>query len=158
MVIKPLFNAQDDEWVVLVGRYMLNMGAVEMGTRLLIVRLLGTDSAPIFQDDLAARIGFVRKRFPQADPARHKWAMNTFDVADRHAGFRNIIAHSPLAISSHEDGSLRIHGIMNLTPKDQKKAAELISLDELRGRVNESAALGRDILEMQQDFPGATRG
>ena len=155
-MIKPLFNAQDDEWVVLVGRYMLNIGAVEMATRLLIVKLLGTDSAPIFYDDLVARLGFVRKRFPRTNAARHKWAMNVFEVASKHAGFRNIIAHSPLAMSNHKDGSLRIHGIMNLTPKDQKKVAEIISLEELRGRVNESAALGRNILEMQQDFPGNT--
>jgi hypothetical protein len=44
-MIKPLFNAQDDEWVVMVGRYMLNMGALEMATRLIIARIEGTDSA-----------------------------------------------------------------------------------------------------------------
>ncbi len=44
---------------------------------------------------------------------------------------------------------------MNLSPKDPKNVAELISLKELRGRVDESAVLGRAILEMQQDFAGS---
>ncbi len=84
----------------MVGRYMLNMGVVEGGTRLLVAQVLGTDQNPIFKDTLVARIGFVRKKFPQGDTARHKWAMNAFDVAERHAGFRNIVAHSPLMISA----------------------------------------------------------
>jgi hypothetical protein len=36
-MIKPLFDAKDDEWVIMVGRYMLNMGALELATRQLIV-------------------------------------------------------------------------------------------------------------------------
>ena len=28
-MIEPPFNAKDDEWVVTVGRYILNMGALE---------------------------------------------------------------------------------------------------------------------------------
>ena len=152
-MIKPLFNAKDDEWVVMVGRYILNMGVLEMATRLLIARIEGTaDSAPIFNDDLAARIGFVRKRFPREDRNRHKWAMNVLDVASRHAGFRNIIAHSPLAITGHADGSYRIQGIMNVTPKSSDTIAQLISLEELTGRVNESAVVARQLLEMQADF------
>jgi hypothetical protein len=42
-MIKPLFGAQDDEWVVIVGRYVLNMGALEMATRLLIERIKNKD-------------------------------------------------------------------------------------------------------------------
>jgi hypothetical protein len=34
-----LSNADDDEWVTLVGRYILNMGALEMATRLIIARI-----------------------------------------------------------------------------------------------------------------------
>ena len=128
------------------------MGAVEAGTRLLITRILGNDSAPIFRDDLSARIGFIRSRFPRGDSARHKWAMNAFEVATKHTGFRNIVAHSPLAITGHEDGTFKIQGIIDLTPKDKTLSAQLISLEELTGRVNESAALGRQLLEMQKDF------
>jgi len=118
----------------------------------------GTDSAPIFNDDLAARIGFVRKRFPHEDRVRHKWAMNALDVASKHAAFRNIVAHSPLAITGHADGSYRIQGIMNITPKSSSAIAQLISLEELTGRVNESAVVARQLLEMQADFPVATGG
>lgn len=157
-MIKPLFNAKDDEWVVMVGRYILNMGVMEMATRLLIACIHGTGGTAIFNDDLAARIGFVRKRFPREDRARHKWAMNALDVASKHAGFRNIVAHSPLAITGHANGSYRIQGIMNVTPKSNDTIAQLISLDELTGRVNESAVVARQLLEMQNDFPVANGG
>jgi hypothetical protein len=157
-MIKPLFNAQDDEWVVMVGRYILNMGALEMATRLIIARIEGTDSAPIFSDDLAGRIAFIRKRFPRQDKIRHEWAMNAFDVAKKHAGFRSIVAHSPLAITGHVDCSYHIQGIMNVTPKSSDTIAQLITLEELTGRVNESAVVARQLLEMQADFPVAKGG
>lgn len=150
------FDMPDKEWVLLLGRFMLNMGVIEFTTRLFIFAVLRTDAAPIFSDDLSARIGFVRKHFPREDRARHQWAMNALDVAKRLAGFRNIVAHSLLAITGHADGAVYIRGLMNVTPKDRVKAAELVKLDELRGRVAESTAAARDLVAMQADFPGAT--
>jgi len=157
-MIKPLFDAKDDEWVVMVGRYILNMGAVELATRLLIVQIEGSDRSPVFGDDLPARIGFVRRRFPRKDRPRHKWAMNALEVARRHAGFRNSVAHSPLAITGHAGGSYHIQGIMNVTPKSRESIAQLITLEELKGRVNESAVVARQLFEMQADFPVRNEG
>lgn len=157
MLIRPLFNAQDDEWVVMVGRYMLNMGAVEMATRLIITCITATDQAGIFSETLTARLGYIRKRFPRTDKVLHERAMNTLRVAERHAGFRNAVAHSPIAISGHADGTFKIHGIMNVTPASKSTIFELVSLDELKGRVNESAAVAREMLEMQSAFSHAPR-
>jgi hypothetical protein len=151
-MVKPLFNAEDDEWVTMVGRYVLNMGALEAATRLLIVAIDGTDATPIFSGSLSSRIGFLRKRFPRADQMRHKWAMNTFMVAERHAAFRNVVCHSPLAVTGRSDGTFHINGILNLQPCDPQNVAELVTLEELKGRVNESAAASRSLLEMQDDF------
>lgn len=151
-MIQPLFNADNDQWVVMTGRYILNMGAVEMATRLLIAQILGNNTAHICRDDLSARIGFIRSRFPKSNSARHKWAMNAFEVANKHTGFRNIIAHSPLAITGHANGTFKIQGIIDLTPKDKSLTAQLISLEELTSRVDEAAMLGRQLLEMQNDF------
>jgi hypothetical protein len=61
--------------------------------------------------------------------------------------------HSPLAISGHADGSYRIQGIMNVTQKSSDTIGELISLEELRGRVDESAIIARQMLDMHADFP-----
>jgi hypothetical protein len=157
-MIKPLFGAQDDDWVTMVGRYILNMGAFEMATRLLIVRITGGDNDPIFTHDLAARIGFIRKRFPRDDKAKHAWTMKVFDVALKHTGFRNVVAHSPLAISGQPDGTYKIQGILNVTPKSNDTIAQLVSLEELKGRVNESAAIAKGLLEMQKDFPDKAHG
>lgn len=157
-MIAPLFNTQDDEWVVLVGRYILNLGAMELATRLIIVRIDGTDQVPVFSGALSARLGYIRKRFPRTDQARHERAMRTFDCAVKHTAFRNIVAHSPIAISGHADGTFKIQGIMNVTPNSTTTIAELITLDELKGRVNESAAVARDLLEMQPAFPEKAGG
>ena len=151
-MIQPLFGAEDDEWVTLVGRYVLNMGAVEMATRLLIERVTGSDQDPVFSAALAARIGFLRKRFPRENATRHSWAMNVFAVALRHTTFRNTVAHSPLAISGQLDGSFKINGILNVTPEDPVNVGNLVSLEELKGRANESATIARDLLGMQAEY------
>lgn len=155
-MLQPLLNATDDEWVTMVGRYILNMGSVEMTTRLLISQIEGNDRSLVMAADLPSRLGYVRKRFPRADQQRHSWAMKVFDVVNKHVAFRNAVAHSPIVITGHEDGTRTVHGIFNLTPNNEHKAGELISLVELKGRVNESAAIGRSLLEMQADF-AATR-
>jgi hypothetical protein len=148
----PLVNPEDQEWVELVGRYILNMGAIEASTRVLVAIHERNDRAPVMSADLPSRLGFLRSRFPRSPQERHAWAMNVFFVAGKHVGFRNVIAHSPLMIAGHEDGSKHIHGILNLTPNEDKQAGELIGLLELRGRVNESAKLGQDLLQMQPDY------
>lgn len=157
-MIKPLFGAQDDEWVTMVGRYMLNMGGLEMATRLIIARLTGGDKEPIFSDDLAARIGYLRKRYPRADQNKHSQAMKVFEVALKHTTFRNAVAHSPIAVTEAADGTFTIQGILELTPNDKNKVAELISLEELKGRVTESSTITRQVLEMQADYPVEAHG
>ncbi|MDX2463210.1 MAG: hypothetical protein QNK31_01750 [Porticoccus sp.] len=151
-MFKPVFNSIDDEWVIMVGRYILNMGAIEMATRLLINKIEGTDKVPIFNDDLAARIAFIRKRFPQQNKDKHKSAMNTLGVANKHTKFRNIVAHSPISMTSLEDGNYHINGILDVTPKSYDTIAQLISIDELKCRVNESALVAKKLLEMQGDI------
>jgi hypothetical protein len=151
-MIAPLFGAQDDEWVAMVGRYILNMGAVELATRLIIGRIAGTDQVQV-SVSLAARLAYIRKRIPREDNNLHMRAIKILSVADRNRGFSNVVAHSPVAITGHSDGTFTIHGIMNIAPLNKANAAELVSLEELRGRVNESAALARDMLEMQSVFP-----
>jgi hypothetical protein len=78
--------------------------------------------------------------------------MNVLTVAAKHTGFRNIVAHSPLAISANQDGTFHIQGIMTFTPKDPKNIGQLVLLEELKGRVDESAMLARQLMEMQSDF------
>ena len=154
--ISALVNPEDEEWVRLVGRYIMNMGAVEATTRLLIAVCEKNDRAVAMMADLPSRLGYLRKRFPRQPQERHSWAMNVLAVATKHVAFRNVVAHSPLMITGYADGTKHIEGILNLTPTDDKQAGELISLAELRGRVDESATLGELLLQMQSDFGRAS--
>lgn len=146
LIVQPLFDPSLEEWVIPVGRYIMNMGSVEMATRLLIAQIQGTHITPVFNAALDSRIGFIRNRFPRKDKTRHEWAMNVLTVAKKHSDFRNIIAHSPLVVTGHADGINRIQGIMNMT------SDEIVSLQEMKGRVEESAVLASKLLEMQSDF------
>src|SRR5688572_5737135 len=142
-------------WVTVVGRFMLNMGVIEAATRLIVASVVGNENS-VFSDDLAARISFIRSRFPRQDVDRHSSAMNTLKVARKLTTFRNIIAHSPLSIAKRADGSIHILGILNLTPQNKDEIAEMITLEELTDRVDESALVGRRLLEMQATFRSAS--
>lgn len=157
-MIQPIFDSVDEPWVIMTGRYILNLGAVEAATRLLIEKITCDESSKKLNADLLSRIDFIRKKFPRENLSRHQWAMNVFNVAERQNGFRNIIAHSPIAISKSPGETIHILGILNLKPSDTTKDAELVSFEELKVRVNESAVLARDLLAMQVDFDGAFHG
>ena len=128
------------------------MGSVEATTRELIAIYEKSDKSVVMNADLSGRIGFLRNRFPNGDNARHSWAMNVFSVASKHAGFRNIIAHSPLLITGLEDNTKVIQGILNITPNDSTSYGVLIGLDELNKRVEESAIISENLIAMQMDF------
>lgn len=152
--LELLLNPHDNEWVAAVGRFMLNMGVIEAETQLLIGEMTPQgDLSPVHSAELTARIGFIRNQFPREDNARHQWAMNTLQVAVKLARFRNIVAHSSLIVTDHADGSRRVQGLMDLTPRDKNKFGDLVELEELTTRVTESEAVARDLCEMQNDFP-----
>ena len=135
-----------------MGQFILNMGGIELITRVIIAHIHGTDQVEVFSADLAKRIGYLRKRFPRVDPVAHKKAMTTLGVAEKHAAFRNIIAHGTVILASSPNGTPRALGIVNVTPKDRSNLFTIVSLEELRGRVNESAAVLKELLEMQAAF------
>lgn len=151
-MLKPLMNMTDEKWILMIGRYILNMGSVELTSRLLIAQIHGTDQTREYHQSLDNRLKYLRKRFPRADTSRHKSAMNTFKVALLHVSFRNIVAHGPIVIAKLSDGSFQTVGIANLAPRNKSSFAEVITLEELTGRVDESAVLGRKLAEMQLDY------
>lgn len=151
-MLRFTLNADDGAWVQAVGKYMLNMGSLELMTRNLIFNIHGTDSVPIYSDTLAARLGYLRSRFPRDPQDRHQWAMRIFAVADKHVKFRNSVAHSSVVLQGDDSGPQGIVGLLDLTPKDATNLGQVISLEELNGRVNESSLVARDFLTMQEDY------
>jgi hypothetical protein len=151
-LIQPLFGADDAEWVAGVGRYILNMGAMEFATRLLIGFICTNIEAPILFSSLSTRLAFLKKRFPRSNESRYGTAMRTFDTSERHCAFRNIVAHSALQIGARADGTQLILGILNIQKSNGLVASELITLEELRGRVTESSLAAKHLLDMQDAF------
>ena len=155
-MIRFTLSADDDAWVQLIGKYMLNMGSVELMTRNIIYNMHGTDNVPVYSDTLAARMGYLRARFPREPQSRHQWAMRVFGVADKHLTFRNSVAHSSVVLHGDDAGPQRVVGLLDLTPRDPTNIGQIISIEELTGRVNESSAIARDLVTMQQDYTRAT--
>jgi hypothetical protein len=77
--------------------------------------------------------------------------MNVFDVCKKHCEFRNLVAHSPLWVEGSEDNQ-QVRGIFALTPKCSKNIAQIISIEELKGRVTESARLVSDLIALRKKF------
>jgi hypothetical protein len=157
-ILKGLIDdPSDQDFVTLTGRFILNMGAIEAVTRILIILLEMNHETPIARSDLPARIGYLRRRFPREPRERHQEAMQVFDVALKLSGFRNIVAHSPVA-SFVRGEKKQLLGFQNLTPNDPLKFAEYVGIDELRGRVIESARVGSKLLDMQPLFAQVGEG
>jgi hypothetical protein len=148
--MQPVFNQPDQEWVLQVGRYIMNMGALEHVTRELIHAMV-PGNLDVYNAPLDTRLGFLRKRFPREPVARHEWAMKVFAVAKQHVGFRNIVAHSPLHMLKLPNGKMHVAGIKSIDPKDPN-SGQLIGLDEIKGRVNESSTAAHALMEMQTDY------
>jgi hypothetical protein len=129
---------------------MLNMGVIEMVTRAIIARMIGNDSDPIFVAGLDARLRFIKKRFPRTNLIEHKRAMKNFNVALKLIGFQNSVAHSGLILHSSDHSPPQKLGLFNITVRSKKNFAEIISIEEMNGRVEESAKLGGIMLLMQE--------
>lgn len=152
-MLQPTVNSQNNsEWIELIGKYIVNMGAIETTSRLIIANINNSDTVAIYKGALAKRLDYLKARYSKADVEKHNEAMAFFDVLSKHVSFRNIIAHSGIFNQKNEKGEIIPIGLMNFTPDDPEKIGEIISLEELRGRVNESASLGVKLLELQNDF------
>ena len=145
------FFAADDEWVTLVGRYILNMGVVDTATKLVIVSIDGNDKGKILNAELSDRLSYIRWRLPRKDRTRHEASMKALSVAEENIGFRDMLAHSPISITSKPDGTIKVQGIVNVDPSDKSTLYELVSLAKLRAKVDESAMLVGHFLAMQLD-------
>lgn len=154
-MLRFTLNADDGAWIQAVGKYMLNMGSVELMTRSLIFSIHGTDGVAIYGDTLAARLSYLRSRFPRDPQDRHQWAMRIFGVADKHVKFRNSVAHSSVVLQGDDTGPQGVVGLLDLTPKDATNLGQIISLEELNGRVDESSSVACDFFMMQEDYKRA---
>ena len=144
---------QSDEWIQLIGKYLINMGALETLTRVIIARLNRTDRVKIYSDDLSSRAKYLRSRYPNLDAIKHKKAMNIFNILEKHIGFRNIVAHSGILYGDEPGKDEKILvGLLNLKPRNINNIAEAITIEEMRERVNESAQLGKLLCDIQDDF------
>lgn len=154
MILKPIINSPNDEnWIQYIGKYMINMGAIETTTRVIIAKLHSTDQVAIFHADLEPRIRYLSSRYVNSDNIKHKRAMNFFRALRKHVGFRNAVAHSGLLYKDGLNNTKEMAGLVNFKPSDKKTSvADIISIEEMKGRVDESAKLGAMLLEFQNDF------
>lgn len=153
MSLSPLINLViNKEWIEYIWKYMINMGAIETTSRLIIEKLNNTNNIAIYSEDLDNRIKYLQARYPNDNKMKHQKAMKMFKVLKKHIWFRNIIAHSWIMYVKNDDKQF-IGGLLNFQPKNKANMiAEFISIEEMKWRVDESAKLGSLLLEFQNDF------
>jgi hypothetical protein len=94
----------------------------------------------------------LKIKYSNKDSEKYQKVMNIFDVAQKHVKYRNIVAHSGIFYVDLPDGTKCMAGLVNFIPDDKNNIAEIISIEEMKGRVNESSNLATKLLELQNDF------
>jgi len=154
MIKTTLNNPASEEFIENIGKFIANFGVVE----LTIIEMSDALSQDPILTKLAhramlnRRVEILKDQIEAANlEAEFQGSiLNTLNILKLLIEFRNIIAHNPITFSFHEDdpsNAALVSGILNMRPKNKKINAELVSSEELAGRVNESVAIAKKLRE-----------
>lgn len=150
-ILSQINSPNNEMWIQHIGKYILNMGAIEMLSRVIIAKINETENVAVFSAPLGKRLEYLSVRLNINDIEKRERALALFDVLKNHLKFRNTIAHSGI-IMNEINGEITTVGIMNFTPDDPENIGNIISIEELRGRVDEIANIANLFLELQNSF------
>jgi hypothetical protein len=156
--------AGSEPWVIAIGRFILNFGAVEAQTYFWLLQLRDVtelpeaDTAAPFAPraraikQLVALTGFAPQDIERAD--------ELWDIAVEHARFRNRVAHNPIFFGWHspdESGPPDFMTVVDLGHglRPDYTGDASISLTTLNAQVDAVAQLARGLYELYRLFwPG----
>jgi hypothetical protein len=138
-------NPKSHEWAMAIGTIMQNFGMLE----LLTIEIMAHFRRPpnrrkITRMHLQDRIKWICDNCESSLTAE---AISALRSAKLLCEVRNAIAHGALLLAKgHPSDEIPTPvGILNLRPKDEQLEAELISLEEIRGRIRELAKHLKDV-------------
>lgn len=151
LALKPdAETAEAAEWTLAVGAFFRNFALIELLSVEFVARMADPFKYKSMKKKfLAQRLAWIaetlHERTSDADKAAE--VIEVLESIREESYFRNILAHGAAGFSKPEgDASPSLIGILNFKPEDDSQDAEMISLEEIQGRRDESAALAAKLL------------
>ncbi|MEX1200418.1 MAG: hypothetical protein WEB02_06485 [Methylophaga sp.] len=154
MVELALNNPESEEFVQNIGKFIANFGVIEL-TIIEICDVLSKD--PVLtklahRSLLSRRVDILKEQIKRSSVAEEtkNALLNHLKELKPFIELRNILAHNPITFvfpNADPSQEASIAGILNMRPKDKTKDGEIISIEELRGGVNDTSKIARKLRE-----------
>lgn len=140
----PEKDAAAQEWAEAIGRFFQAMGLLETVTMEFVAQMAaGFKFKSIKKKYLSQKITFVIEGLAEhsdADAPTVSEIQDALEEVRQLSFFRNVLAHGAMGLSG-QDAAPRITGLLNYRPDDTDQEAEIVSLDEIKGKLEEAEAL-----------------
>jgi hypothetical protein len=146
-------GAQTSEWIQAVGGFFRNFALIELLTVEFVARMADPFKYKSMKKKfLAQRLTWIAESIHEhspSDPDKIEALIGILDAIREESYFRNVLAHGAagFAFAGGAEAEPSLTGILNFKPDDETQDAEMISLEEIQGRRDESASLAKQLLE-----------
>jgi hypothetical protein len=146
-------GAETSEWIQAVGGFFRNFALIELLTVEFVVRMADSFKYKSMKKKfLPQRLTWIADSIHehcQSDPDKIASLIEILDAIREASYFRNVLAHGAagFAFPGGADAEPSLTGVLNFKPDDETQDAEMVSLEEIQGRRDESASLARQLLE-----------
>jgi hypothetical protein len=143
------------EWATVTGRFFQAFGTIEFIAMEFIVKMAnGFKYKSIKKKYLSQKLTWIIESLgDHTDSPQGKIdeIIDTLEEIRKLSFFRNALSHGAVGYSEPGTGDQEertILGVLNYRPDDSDQDAEIISLDELKGRLEETEELARKLLDL----------
>lgn len=142
----PENDATAQEWAAAVGRFFQALGLLETVTMEFVAQMAaGFKFKSIKKKYLSQKLTFVIEGLAEhsdADAGAVSEIQDALEEVRQLSFFRNVLAHGATGLSREDgNGAPKITGLLNYRPDDTDQEAEIVSLEEIKGRLEEAEAL-----------------
>lgn len=155
----PGNDPQALEWANVTGRFFQTFGTLEFIVMEFIVKMAsGFKFKSIKKKYLSQKLTWIIESLGEhtdAPQEKIEEINDTLEEIRKLSFFRNVLAHGAIGYSEPgKDGREEpsILGLLNYRPDDTDQDAEIISLDELKGRLGETEDLARKLLDLLNEI------
>ncbi len=150
-------GSQTTEWIQAVGGFFRNFALIELLTIQFAARMADPFKYKSMKKKfLPQRLTWISDNIHEhcaAGADKIDSLIEILDAIREQSYFRNVLAHGAAGFSfpGTEEGAVAAQaalvGVLNFKPDDDTQDAEMISLEEIRGRCEESSSLAKRLLD-----------
>ena len=151
----PENDALTREWAESLGRFYQGMGWVETITMEFIAKLAeGFKYKSMKKKFLSQKLTYIIDNLgerAEAPDGAMESVHEALEEARQLSFFRNMLSNAAMGLDEARtaaDGTAAVIGMLNYRPDDGDQEAEIVSLEEVKGRADEAAALAAKLVEL----------